>query len=167
MELLHLVRDAYDVERFECTDVVVIEEGAIPHSHPVLTLNTRRTTELEFLSTYLHEQFHWWSIDCPGGQDEREVAVMQELRRRYEPFSVGGPGECDTEFSALIHLHVCWLELEALATIVGAQRAIDCVLGINHYRSIYRIIVNDRDSLTDLFEQSSMGLPNNPQWTET
>lgn len=62
---------------------------------------------------------------------------------------------------------MCWLELEALATIVCAHRAIDCVLGTTRYRSIYRIIVNDRDSLTDLFEQSSTGFPGNPQRTGT
>ncbi|MEO1653894.1 MAG: hypothetical protein AAFU64_10130, partial [Bacteroidota bacterium] len=38
---------------------VIIAERAIPHSHPVLTLNSRYLKDdLKQLSTFLHEQFH-------------------------------------------------------------------------------------------------------------
>ena len=41
------------------TREIVFERGAIPHSHPVLTLNTRHTDDDGLLiSTFIHEQTH-------------------------------------------------------------------------------------------------------------
>ena len=43
------------------TDEIIIEEGSVPHSHPVLTLNTRNTNPILVLETFVHEQFHWFA----------------------------------------------------------------------------------------------------------
>jgi len=51
---------AYDLEPYLLTRRVMIEEGVIPHSHPVLTLNTAYLDRDDhLLATFLHEQFHW------------------------------------------------------------------------------------------------------------
>ena len=54
------------------------------YSHPILTLGTRFTeTEDLLLSTYLHEQMHWY-LSLLGGPDHDPVEpVFDELVRRY------------------------------------------------------------------------------------
>src|SRR5689334_8992508 len=100
------VRDKYDLHAFEWTDRVDIVEGAVPHSHPVLTLSERyRSTDEELLATYLHEQLHYWSMQCPGAADGRDERVFETLRERY-PLPLDPPRGCGDEFSNLIHLHV-------------------------------------------------------------
>jgi hypothetical protein len=63
IEILELLCKKYNIPEF--TKKVVVEEGAIPHSHPVLTLNTRTKDELSILQTLLHEQFHWYVKEHP------------------------------------------------------------------------------------------------------
>src|SRR5215470_6516498 len=51
---------AYDVSAWIYTKAVAIDDRAIPHSHPVLTLHTRHLKDdALLLSTFVHEQFHW------------------------------------------------------------------------------------------------------------
>ena len=51
--------DEYDLSPWLFTQAVVIDEDAVPHSHPVLTLHTRHLKDdLLLLSTFIHEQSH-------------------------------------------------------------------------------------------------------------
>ena len=69
--------DAAGLGALIVTRRVRIESGAVPHSHPVLTLNTRHLGDDERqLATFLHEQLHWYL-------NAREAAVgkaIAELR---------------------------------------------------------------------------------------
>lgn len=47
------------------TTKVIIETKVIPHSHPVLTINTRLTDPLSVLNVFVHEQFHWFAQTHP------------------------------------------------------------------------------------------------------
>ena len=48
------------------TNVIQIKSTSIPHSHPILTLNTRvRESEPHNVETFIHEQFHWFAQDNP------------------------------------------------------------------------------------------------------
>jgi hypothetical protein len=50
---------SYDLSRYTFTRAVVIDEKAIPHSHPMLTLQTRHLGSDDLLlSAYVHEQLH-------------------------------------------------------------------------------------------------------------
>jgi hypothetical protein len=56
------------LKKYPCpilTDEVLIEKGSIPHSHPILTLNTRHTDPLLITKTFVHEQFHWFASGNP------------------------------------------------------------------------------------------------------
>ena len=56
----------YDLSPWIYTKSIVIDERAIPFSHPVLTLHTRHLTDDELLlSTFVHEQFHWFLAERP------------------------------------------------------------------------------------------------------
>ena len=58
--MLMLTKD-YDLEPFLFTKKINIQSRVIPHSHPILTLNTRNAEfPLKILSTWLHEEFHWF-----------------------------------------------------------------------------------------------------------
>jgi hypothetical protein len=64
----------YDLSGLAFTHEVVIDERAIPHSHPVLTLHTRHLgNDDQLLSTYVHEQLHWF-LNERQRDSERETA---------------------------------------------------------------------------------------------
>jgi hypothetical protein len=65
--LLRLRRE-FDLTPFEYTRRVRIAPLEIPHSHPVLTLNTRTEDDHALLCTYIHEQMHWylWRLGSPS-----------------------------------------------------------------------------------------------------
>lgn len=48
--------------RWRYADHIRISDGEVPHSHPVLTLASYpdRHHPLRLLSSYLHEQLHWF-----------------------------------------------------------------------------------------------------------
>jgi hypothetical protein len=54
------------------TDRVLIEKGSIPHSHPILTLNTRNLDPLLIAETFVHEQFHWFASSHVSYKDSIE-----------------------------------------------------------------------------------------------
>ena len=50
----------YDLKKFTETRDIAIEQGAVAHSKPVLTLNGRfLDNDDRALSQYVHEQGHW------------------------------------------------------------------------------------------------------------
>jgi hypothetical protein len=156
---LERVRARHDLARFERTAELRIEEGVIPHSHPTLTLSERYGDEDDrLLATYLHEQMHWWSMECPGAQDGRDEEVFNQLRIDF-PLPTDPPEGCGNELSNLIHLHVCWLELEAVATLLGNDRATEVLSSTPYYLAVYRTVLRERRQLAARFATSGMGLP--------
>lgn len=159
---LRRLRGRYDLKRFELTSVIRIERGVIPHSHPVLTLSDRYGGDDDFLlTTYLHEQLHWWSLECPGAQDGRDEAVYGRLEREYS-VPLDPPEGCGDLLSNLIHLHVCWLELEAVSMFLGRERTTEILRSLWYYRAIYRTVLENDERLGALFNAEGMGLPPAP-----
>ena len=83
-DMLPALRRRHDLSRFEYTSVVRIVPGGDTFSHPMLTLGNRfADNEDLLLSTYLHEQMHWylWYLGTP----ERDLVApfFDELVRRY------------------------------------------------------------------------------------
>ena len=61
--------DEYPLDKWRCAETVRIEDNVIPHSHPVLTLQALhdRHHPIRLLSTYVHEQLHWyWTLEQHG-----------------------------------------------------------------------------------------------------
>jgi hypothetical protein len=148
---LAALRRRHDLARFEYTRHVRIVPAGPTHSHPILTLGTRFTeTEDLLLSTYLHEQMHWylWML---GGPDNDPVApFFDELVRRYPQAPTWLPEGARSYEQTYVHLVVCWLEIEATAELIGrarANRMADTTWG---YRWIYRTVIADRDPLGEL-----------------
>lgn len=139
---LRRLLDAYDVARWTWTERVRIDETAIPHSHPVLTLHTRSVgAGLDQLATYLHEQFHWWVDE----RSDAEGAAIAEFRELFPevPVAANGGGGARDEYSTYLHLIVCDLEFQAMAALVGDARAREILASYRHYRWIYDQVLTD------------------------
>ena len=111
----------YDTTKYTFTQTIVIDDSAIPHSDPVLTLHTRHLQQDdELLSTYVHEQLHWY-LDSKKQQTN---TAEKELRARYpNPPPMGGKEGARTVQSDYLHLIVCKLEWDADRQLLGDERA--------------------------------------------
>jgi hypothetical protein len=132
-------------------DVMIDETERIPHSHPVLTLNTHNHDEF-LLAGYLHEQLHWF---CAERRSAINALAEGDLKQRYPKVPVGYPQGCRDEDSTYLHLVVCWQEHDALRTLLGeeeANRATQQFAEIGVYRWVYSTILNDFEHLRALYE---------------
>src|SRR6476661_10852181 len=51
---------SYDLKKYTFTRKVIIEQGAVNHAFPTLTLNAGfAASPDQMLSTFIHEQLHW------------------------------------------------------------------------------------------------------------
>lgn len=150
-DLLSALRKRHDLARFEYTRVVRIQPAGPTHSHPVLTLGTRfADTEDMLLSTYLHEQMHWylWRL---GGPDHDPIApFFDELVRRYPRAPTSLPEGARNYEQTYLHIVVCWLEIAAASELIGHDRAAAVATSPWGYRWIYRTVLRDWDTLGTL-----------------
>jgi len=142
-QLLRLLR-TYDASRWIFTRSVVIDSspGVIPHSHPVLTLNTRHFKDDDLLlSTFLHENLHHFLSQ----NHEKAEAAKKELRAVFPKVPVGYPDGADSEDSGYTHLIVNYLEYQADKELLGELRAFAVFefWTMDHYRWLYRRIFED------------------------
>lgn len=147
----------YDLSRWRFTSAVVIERGVIPHSHRILTLNTRHLDDDGLLlATYLHEQLHWFAET----HFEGAMRAIEELRPRYPQPPVGYPDGAEDEFSSYAHYIVCYLEWQALLDVVGAAEAgrIFTFWRVDHYRAIYAAVMDDIEAIGEIITRC-VGLP--------
>lgn len=152
--LLAALRKRHDLGRFEYTRLVQIQPAGATHSHPVLTLGTRfAENEDLLLSTYLHEQMHWylWRL---GGPDHDPVApFFDELVRRYPQAPTRLPEGARSYEQTYLHLVVCWLEVAAATELIGRPRAAEIANAPWGYRWIYRTVLADWEPLGALLAE--------------
>jgi hypothetical protein len=140
----------YDLKKFTFTKHVVIEERAINHAFPVLTLNARfASSPDELLSSFIHEQLHWHLRD--RGRDQQDAVA--ELRRMYPNAPVGLPEGADSEVSTYGHLVDCYLEVQADRELIGPERTSAVVADKGHYTWIYATVLRDEKRISDLVDR--------------
>jgi len=138
--LLKQVLASYDLSKYTFTRRVVIEERAVNHAFPVLTLNVRFAQSAdELLSSYIHEQLHW-HLRARGADQQEAIA---ELRRMYPGAPVGLPEGADTAVSTYGHLVDCYLEIQADRRLIGAERTSAMIGDKGHYTWIYKTVLQD------------------------
>ena len=146
---LRRLLDRYDLRRWQCTNRVRIEYGVIPHSHPVLTLNTKHLDDDALaLSTYLHEQLHWFVWRRNPGKRR----AVRELRERYPTVPLGHAEGAGGKDDSYLHYLVCYLEYRSMTEVVGleeARRVIEFWAG-EHYTEIYKTVLRDFDAIGEL-----------------
>ncbi len=132
----------YDLRPWTFTNEVVIDERAIPHSHPVLTLHTRHLKqEDELLSTYVHEQLHWFF----AAHQAQTEAAERDLMKLYPDVPTGYPEGAQDRESTYLHLLVCLLEQHADEALIGQERTKQVMnfWAGDHYRWVYRTVLQD------------------------
>jgi len=131
---------AHDLTKWTFTRTVEIDEKAIPHSHPVLTLSTRHIKDDELLlSTYVHEQIHWRLVQMSKETDD----AIKELRVMFPKVPAGGQEGARDEGSTYLHLLVVYLEYRADRELMGelkAKQVMDFWSG-DHYTWIYKTVL--------------------------
>ena len=131
---------AHDLTKWTFTRKVEIDEKAIPHSHPVLTISARHIKDDELLlSTYVHEQIHWHLVNLSKETDE----AIKELRALFPKVPAGGPEGARDENSTYLHLLVCYLEYRADRELTGELRAKQVMefWSTDHYTWVYRTVL--------------------------
>jgi hypothetical protein len=151
--MLERVLQDYDLSKYTFTREVVIEDQAINHAFPVLTLNSRfADSEDELLSSFVHEQLHWYLRDHAAGM-QRAVA---ELRQFYPRVPVGGTEGAETEYSTYGHLVDCYLEILADRHFLGPERTAAVVADKGHYTWIYATILKDEARMSALVDRNHL-----------
>jgi hypothetical protein len=127
----------HNLEPYLYTKKINIESRVIPHSHPVLTLNTRNAEfSQKILSTWLHEEFHWWA-EMNGESIEKAIL---DFRSIYPVLPQAGGGR--SEYSTYLHLVVCFLEYKAVSQYLGEGRAREILQEFATVDEIYPWIYN-------------------------
>jgi hypothetical protein len=136
----------YDLDPWIFTTRIKIAAGEIPHSHPILTLNTRHLDDdMRQLSTFLHEQMHWYEES-----DEHEAAVdraIEDLRQMYPDPPDHEEIGTRSEYSTYLHLVVNWLTFDALRHLLGKQEARTLTDENNIYRWVNQRVLADTDAI--------------------
>ena len=138
--------NSHDVSRWAFTQKVVIDEHQIPHSHPVLTLHARHLNDDDvLLSTYVHEQLHWFLSARAPQMD----AAASALRAIYPRIPVGFPEGSSDEEGNYVHLVIAYLEHQAMKTLLGEQKAaqVQQFLAKDHYTWIYSTVSKEPEKV--------------------
>lgn len=139
-ELRTLMRK-HDLEPWILTRRVLIDAKQIPHSDPILTIDTvPADKEPELLSTFLHEELHWlenepWRADFRAAMKDYETLFAD-----VPPPNEGGARDAESTYR---HLLVCDMEFQVMKTLLGEAVARRTLGAITHYEWVYDKVLND------------------------
>jgi hypothetical protein len=131
----------YDLAPWRFTSTIAIDDDAIPHSHPILTLHTRHLHDDDLLlSTYIHEQSHRYFTDHSADT----AAAVVELQKLFPGLPVGFPDGGNSVDSSYEHLLVIAFERAGVIALLGELRAHEILQfwADDHYRALYRLILD-------------------------
>lgn len=134
----------YELSPWFYTKSVVVDEQAVPFSHPVLTLHTRHSKDDELLlSTFVHEQLHWFFSE----RREQTEQAIADLRKAFPDAPAGGTAGARDQYSTYLHLLVCYLERQGVSQVLGELKAKQVIefWATDHYTWVYRQVL-DRGS---------------------
>lgn len=137
------------LDKWRYAEEVRIEAGVIPHSHPVITLNTQYLRQPRHLLTdYLHEQLHWFSL--LAGKPSAAAGVIDALRAAYPDLPTTLPEGCGSDFSNNLHLQICALEFLGLRALVGDEEARAILGEKRYYTRIYGLVLRDTARMVEI-----------------
>ena len=153
----------YDLTPNTFTRSIVIDETAIPHSHPVLTLHTRHLKDDELLlSTFVHEQAHWWT----SAQNNFAAmnSALSELRSMFPKVPVGAPEGAANEDSNYLHLVVVYLEYRGIRELIGELKARHVMefWSTDHYTWIYKTVLERSRDIGNILAKHQLIPPRQP-----
>jgi hypothetical protein len=112
----------FDLSKYFFTTKIHIQSFVIPHSHPVLTLNTRTIKEPDrYLALFIHEQIHWF-FDF-NGRAKKTKTFIEKMKTKFPKVPSQKDGGARDDESTYLHLGVCFYELEQLSKLKGKEKA--------------------------------------------
>ena len=133
--------------------VMIDEKERIPHSHPVLTLNTRYLNDdLRLVSIFVHEQLHWHEEKYPEQRDR----AMEELKVIFPNAPAKPPAGARDKSSTYLHLIVCYLEYEAMKELAGADKAREIMGSWPYYTWVYQTVLSDGPKIKAVIEKHKL-----------
>mgnify|MGYP006272575099 FL=1 len=152
---LRRLLSTYALDPWIVTTRVKIAAGEIPHSHPVLTLNTKYLDDdARQLSTFLHEQMHWYE-----SADENEAAVDRAIDALREQYPDPPPHDeigTRSAYSTYLHLMVNWLTFDALRHLLGETEARVLVDANPIYRWVNQRVLEDTKAIGAILEAEAL-----------
>jgi hypothetical protein len=153
---LEQVLASYDLKKYTFTRKVIIEQGAINHAFPTLTLNAGfAASPDQLLSTFVHEQLHWHLRN----RDSQQRAAVAELRRLYPRVPVGLPAAAESEYSTYGHLVDCYLEIVADRELLGTERTDAVIRAKPWYTWIYTTVLADEKLIAGIVDRHQLRVP--------
>lgn len=135
---LRRILDSWDVTPWMFTRELRIDARAIPHSHPVLTVNTRYLrNDTAQVATFVHEQLHWFLERHRAATD----SAIADLKSVFPDAPSGPPAGARDQYSTYLHLLVCLLEYDALVSLVGKDAADRTLRSWTHYSWVYKQVL--------------------------
>lgn len=151
--LLERLARQYDLSKYTITQKIVIDEQAINHSHPVLTLNLRFVANDDrALSLYIHEQAHWLLMK---NYRPKTREMLAELLKLFPNIDISPPNGDGKVGSSYIHLMVIMLEWQALENLIGVTRA-KAVLEFKRsirYKELFGTVIDHRKQMEDFLKR--------------
>jgi hypothetical protein len=152
-EQLKKLIGSYDLSKYTFTREVIVDRGAMNHAFPELTLNVRfADMPDELLSSYIHEQLHWYLRE----HDSQQKAAIDELRSMYPNAPVGLPEGAESAYSTYGHLVDCYLEVEAVRSLIGPERADTAIKSKGNYTWIYGTIFRNEAKVAAVVDQHQL-----------
>src|SRR5262249_3942271 len=142
-EQLERVASQYDLKKYTITRDILIEQGAIAHSMPVLTLNGRFLDSDDLaLSQYVHEQGHW----VLGRHRFELPELLHDLTAAFPGLPSNPPEGSGGAADSYYHLAVILLEWQALENLIGPERAkaAETFKQTDHYTALYATVLQRR-----------------------
>ena len=141
----------YDLSKYTITRDLVIEERAMNHSAPVLTLNLMFLDDDDrALGVYVHEQAHWVLMTRHRNQSRE---MLDELTRLYPNIKIDPPHGDGNRATSYLHLPVIMLEWQALENLLGVTRARAVMKRANHYTDLFATVIDHRPQMEDFLKR--------------
>src|SRR5262245_23300741 len=150
---LERLASTYNLKKFTLTRDIAIEQGAVAHSKPVLTLNGRFLDDDDrALSQYLHEQGHWVLVE----RHKRDLRdLYRDLTSAFPGLPTAPPQGSNGPQDSYFHLAVIMLEWQALEELVGSARAraVEDFKQNDHYTALYAAVLENKDKIERILKR--------------
>lgn len=153
---------AYPLDKWRYAERIRIKDNVIPHSHPVLTLASQpdRHNPLRLLSSYIHEQLHWfWLLEQHA---DRRRQVWQVIRTTYSNIPVSPPEGCGSERSNYLHVAINYWEYLALTELVDEETARSFIERKPYYKAVYGLVLTEGKTIRSILDQYELMPPAMP-----
>lgn len=161
-EMLPRLLDEYPIDKWRYTETVRIEDHVISHSHPVLTLNTFHDpgNPLRLLSSYLHEQLHWfWLLER---HEDRTWDAWRQFRDAFPDIPTAPAGGCGNEFSNYLHVAINFWELAGLGELIGENNARAFIGDEPYYTAVCDIVLKEGGRIRAILDELDLMPPDQP-----